>query len=73
MRRYDTFVVRVLIDEYGSKYRGQISHAGTQKTVYFNDFDKAIAFIKQHLGDTTEQQPGSKSNGSTILPSGDQE
>ncbi len=69
MKQYATFVLRILLsEEQDSFVEGQISHVGSQKTVYFRDLEKAMTFITEHLEATVDQGPRGQTNGKTVLP-----
>ena len=73
MPHYSTFVVRILLENGNSVVEGQITHVASQKTAYFRDLSKAIAFIEHNL-DASSDEPQAEvprdgtSNGSTVLP-----
>jgi hypothetical protein len=50
MGRYATFVVRILLnDESKSIIQGQITHVGSQTSIYFKEISKAVAFVEQNM------------------------
>ncbi len=68
MPHYSTFVVRILLENGNSVVEGQITHVASQKTAYFRDLSKAIAFIEHNLDTNSEVPHEGTSNGSTVLP-----
>ncbi len=68
MADYSTFVIRILLEEDNSVVEGQITHVASQKTAYFRDLSKAIAFIEHNLDSNSEAPHEGTSNGSTVLP-----
>jgi hypothetical protein len=54
MGHYDSFVVRVWIDDAEDIIRGYIQHVGTQETMHFYDLNKINEFILRHI----HLQPG---------------
>ena len=69
MRHYSSFTVRILVNDDDLMVEGQVSHAATGKTIYFRDFGKAVAFIKDHLALKPDDAQRTGFNGSTVLPS----
>jgi hypothetical protein len=49
MGHYDSFVVRVWVDDTEDITRGYIQHVGTQETMHFYDLDKINEFILSHI------------------------
>ena len=74
MPHYSTFVLRILLDSQNSLVEGQITHVASQKTAYFRDLSKAIAFIEHHLEHHLDASPEIPQegtlNGTTSLPKG---
>ncbi len=68
MPHYSTFVIRILLEEDNSVVEGQITHVASQKTAYFRDLSKAIAFIEHNLDSNPEVPHEGPPNGSTVLP-----
>lgn len=68
MPHYSTFVLRILLEEDSSVVEGQITHVASQKTAYFRDLSKAMAFIEHYLDSNSEVPHEGTSNGSTVLP-----
>ncbi len=68
MADYSTFVIRILVEKDNSVVEGQITHVASQKTAYFRDLSKAIAFIEHNLDSNPEVPQEGTSNGSTVLP-----
>ncbi len=68
MPHYSTFVVRILLENDNSVVEGQITHVASQKTAYFRDLSKAVAFIEHNLASNPEVPHEGNSNGSTVLP-----
>ncbi len=68
MPHYSTFVLRILLESDNSVVEGQITHVASQKTVYFRDLSKAMAFIELNLDSNSEVTHEGPSNGSTVLP-----
>jgi hypothetical protein len=60
MGHYDSFVVRVWVDDMEDITRGYIQHVSTQETMHFHDLDKINEFILSHInvqcGDLEEEQ-----------------
>ena len=65
---YSTFVLRILRENDSSVVEGQITHVGSQKTAYFRDLSKAIAFIENYLDSNPDAPNEGTTNGSTVLP-----
>ncbi len=68
MPHYATFVLRILLENDNSVVEGQITHVASQKTAYFRDLSKAIAFIEHNLDSNSEVPHEGTTNGSTVLP-----
>ncbi len=68
MRHYSSFTVRILVSDDDSMVEGQVSHAATVKTIYFRDFSKAVAFIRDHLALKPDDAQKTGLNGSTVVP-----
>ena len=49
MGYYNSFVVKVWINDAGDTTRGYIQHVGTQETMHFYDLDKINEFILSHV------------------------
>ncbi len=49
MGHYDSFVVKVWVDDTEDITRGYIQHVGTQETMHFYDLDKVSEFILSHI------------------------
>jgi len=49
MGYYNSFVVKVWINDAGDTTRGYIQHVGTQETMHFYDLDKINEFILSHI------------------------
>jgi hypothetical protein len=49
MGHYDSFVVRVWVDDTEDITRGYIQHVGTQETMHFYDLNKINEFILSHI------------------------
>ena len=48
--RYESFIVRIWVDETEGVTRGQVQHVKTGDGCYFLSEDKMLAFIMSHLG-----------------------
>ena len=68
MPHYSTFVLRILLENDNSVVEGQITHVASQKTAYFRDLSKAMAFIEHNLDSNPDVHHEGTSNGSTVLP-----
>lgn len=60
MGHYDSFVVRVWVDDTKEITRGYIQHVGTQETMHFYNLNKINEFISSHInlqsGDREDEQ-----------------
>ena len=49
MGYYNSFVVKIWIDDQGGKFRGHVQHVSSQDSTHFIDPTKMWEFIANHL------------------------
>jgi len=49
-KRYETFVIRVWVEEEGLVEHGEIRHIGSSSAVRFREIERAVAFIRNVIG-----------------------
>ena len=66
MRRYCSFVIRILLDdERDCMVAGQVVRVGTQETTYFQNFDEMLEIMRSDLQSSIE---GGHTQRSDITP-----
>ena len=49
-KRYETFVIRLWVEEKGLVEHGEIHHIGSNSTVRFRKIARALTFIRDIIG-----------------------
>jgi len=69
MGHYDSFVVRVWIDDTDNITRGYIQHVSTQETMHFYDLNNINEFILNHIHSQSVDLEGEQRGDDSCLKS----
>jgi len=69
MSRFESFVLRLTVDDELGSFDGQITHVGSQSTLYFKGLANLEKSILEQLESTQFESHDGKTNGHTVPPS----
>jgi len=69
MSRFESFVLRLTVDDELGSFDGQITHVGSQSTLYFKGLANLEKSILDQLESTQFESRDGQTNGHTVPPS----
>ena len=69
MSRFESFVLRLTVDDECGSIDGQITHVGSQSTLYFKSLANLEKVILDHLKSSQFESHDGQTNGHTVPPS----
>ena len=69
MSRFESFVLRLTVDDECGSIDGQITHVGSQSTLYFKGMANLEKVILDQLMSSQFESHDGKTNGHTVPPS----